>query len=236
MVTVGRTTIVLVFPISPNFAFILRPFWDGPMKKLLVCAEVFPRIWIKSDSWVSWHLLRHLVDRVKYQPPSQTTLRQKPTLVKFPTICAPRNCPEINCTLQSGLVHYIRICGNLNAEGLSGHARNLWTLMNHVFSFAPPPRWIGPYSFVEVVSSFRMQSFDYYYYTGRMFVSDLWNPCDPDLSLVFSSRSIRIEYPGHPGTLRYPVIRSTNDKLVAQLDYHLFHFVQGTKKCSIAMC
>ena len=139
MVTVGRTTIVLVFPISPNFAFILRPFWEGPMKKLLVCAEVFPRIWIKSDSWVSWHLLRHLVDRVKYQPPSQTTLRQKPTLVKFPTICAPRNCPEINCTLQSGLVHYIRICGNLNAEGLSGHARNLWTLMNHVFSFAPPP-------------------------------------------------------------------------------------------------
>ena len=138
MVTVGRSTFVLVFPISPNFAFILRPFWDGPMKKLLVCAEVFPRIWIKSDSWVSWHLLRHLVDRVKYQPPSQTTLRQKPTLVKFPTICAPRNCPEINCTLQSGLVHYIRICGNLNAEGLSGHARNLWTLMNHVFGFAPP--------------------------------------------------------------------------------------------------
>ena len=138
MVTVGRSTFVLVFPISPNFAFILRPFWDGPMKKLLVCAEVFPRIWIRSDSWVSWHLLRHLVDRVKYQPPSQTTLRQKPTLVKFPTICAPRNCPEINCTLQSGLVHYIRICGNLNAEGLSGHARNLWTLMNHVFGLAPP--------------------------------------------------------------------------------------------------
>ena len=86
-----------------------------------------------------------------------------------------------------------------------------------------------------------MQSFDYHYYTvtdaGRMFVSDLWNPCDPDLSLVFSSRSIRIEYPGHPGTLRYPVIRSTNDYIVAQLDYHLFHFnVQGTKKCSIAMC
>ena len=71
-----------------------------------------------------------------------------------------------------------------------------------------------------------MQSFDYHYYTvtdaGRMFVSDLWNPCDPDLSLVFSSRSIRIEYPGHPGTLRYPVIRSTNDYIVAQLDYHLF--------------
>ena len=119
------------------------------MKKLLVYPEVFPRIWIKSDSWVGWHLLRHLVDRVKYQPPSQTTLRQKPTLVQFPTICAPQNCPEINCTLQSGLVHYIRICGNLNAEGLSGHARNLWTLMNHVFGFAPPC-WIGPYSFVEV--------------------------------------------------------------------------------------
>ena len=40
--------------------------------------KIFLRIWIKSSSWVSWHLARHLVDTVNYRPPSQTTLRQKP--------------------------------------------------------------------------------------------------------------------------------------------------------------